>query len=203
MLVITGLACAGTIDSRGQAPYEQCGLCHVYDGNSRMQDFPRLAGQRPAYLIKQLQDFRSGRRQGVMQATAELLTEQEIHAVAEYFSQQAAIPVTYSPQPDVARQTAQRIFMHGDPARELPACVSCHLAEGQAATAIPRLSGQHQDYLAAQLNAFKNGTRSNDQMEQMRAIANRLTDTEIKHLAAFLARHEPVSSVRNTEPSSL
>ncbi|MDT8404520.1 c-type cytochrome [Sulfuriflexus sp.] len=177
MLVATGLASAGTIDTRDQAPYEQCGYCHEYDGNSRMQDFPRLAGQRPAYLIKQLQDFRSGRRQGVMQATAELLSEQEIKVVAEYFSQQVPIPLPYSLQPAAGRQVAQHLFMRGDPARALPACVSCHLVEGEAATATPRLSGQHQGYLAAQLNAFKKGTRSNDRTAQMQAIANLLQST--------------------------
>ena len=90
MIVASNLADAGTIDTSEQAPYEQCGYCHEYDGNSIMPDYPKLAGQQKEYLIKQLMDFKNGKRKGLMQATAELLTKEDINVVASYFSQQMA-----------------------------------------------------------------------------------------------------------------
>ena len=89
--VNTSVTWADYLDEEGQAPYEQCGYCHEIDGNPRMPFYPRLAGQHPAYLIKQLQEFRSGKRTGQMQATAELLSDADILAVAEYFSQQSIV----------------------------------------------------------------------------------------------------------------
>ena len=75
---------ADTIDTSGQAPYESCGYCHEYDGNSVMAGYPKLAAQTEQYLVKQLQDFKSGKRQSVMQATAELLSAEDIQVVASY-----------------------------------------------------------------------------------------------------------------------
>ena len=100
MLSLSKLIVADTIDTSGQAPYEQCGYCHEYDGNSKMPMYPRLAGQQAAYIVKQLQDFRAGRRMGQMQATAELLSDEDIQEVADYFSQQAMLVDAMPPLSD-------------------------------------------------------------------------------------------------------
>jgi len=193
----SSFVCAGTIDTVGQASYEQCGYCHEYDGNSRMPEFPRLAGQHEDYLVKQLNDFRSGHRQGVMQATAELLKDEDIHVVAQYFSQQQFTPVELPKLAAEEQSVAHRLFIQGDQARALPACVTCHDTQLQVKNVIPRLSGQHSVYLETQLVAFKRGHRSNDQGGQMQKIARQLTLTEINALAAYLARKKPVSYARH------
>jgi cytochrome c553 len=181
-------ACAGTIDTTGQEPYERCGYCHELDGNPRMEEFPRLAGQSSDYLAKQLRDFRAGRRSGTMQATAELLSDDDIAAVARYFNEQAprAAHRTESPPP-ADRRAAERLHREGDGARGIPACRGCHGPDGAGSSSGPRLAMQHAAYLEAQLLAFKRGRRTNDAGGTMRAIASAATEPEIRALSLFFA----------------
>ncbi len=182
---------ADTIDTTGQEPYEQCGYCHEYDGNSKMAIYPRLAGQTAQYLQKQLRDFRSGKRKGTMTATAELLSDEEIHIVAEYFSGQ---PVNNNQdvalKPDQTK-SAKQLVEQGDPKRNLPACISCHQPWAMGKDMIPRLAGQHIDYLLNQLKKFKTGQRTNDGSGQMPAISEQLTELEMQILAQYLASLTP------------
>lgn len=181
---------AGTIDTHGQAPYEQCGYCHEYDGNSIMPDYPRLAGQTKQYLIKQLYDFKTGKREGLMQATAELLTDQDIETVATYFSQQSIRGVRANSQlADYA--LAKKLYYQGDNTRNLIACNLCHGQISTDETPIPKLSGQHSNYLMRQLLLFKSEKRSNDHNRVMRDIAEKLTRSEMSDLAEFLAAEGP------------
>lgn len=175
---------AGTIDTSNQEPYEQCGYCHEYDGNSIMQNYPKLAGQQKKYLVKQLLDFKTGKRKSLMQTTAELLTEQDIEEVATYFSRQIARSNSSStPQAEFA--DAKNIFMQGDTKRGLVACTDCH--SGMTESAIPRLFGQHAKYLSSQLVLFKNGMRNNDENRTMRNIAKELTFSEIQMISKYLS----------------
>lgn len=183
-----GAAPADTIDTEAQAPYEQCGYCHEWDGNSRMPAYPRLAGQRAAYLIKQLRDFRAGHRAGPMQATAELLNDDELAVVAAYFQAQPAAAPGLAAQAEPAQHLARRLYLRGDPARGLAACSTCHGAEAMGAGTTPRLAGQHEAYLLTQLQQFAGGHRDNDVDAQMRRIAGRLANHERAALAAWLAR---------------
>ena len=84
------LAFADTQAMDKPAPYESCGYCHEYDGNPSMGNYPKLAGQKKTYLLKQLQDYRHGLRdgKGMMQPAATLLSEQDLDVVAEFFSNQ-------------------------------------------------------------------------------------------------------------------
>jgi cytochrome c553 len=181
---------ADTIDTTGQAPYEQCGYCHEYDGNSRMAAFPKLAGQHAAYLGKQLRDFRTGRREGTMQATAELLSDADIRAVAEYFSGQ--VPAVAAPGGVVAPAIAA-LYAQGDADRGLPACAGCHGRQGEGAGTVPRLAGQHGAYLAQQLEAFAAGRRANDPEGVMGAVAARLEADEIAGLTQYLMALDPAA----------
>lgn len=191
MLLVNNMVNAGTIDTSEQQPFEQCAYCHEYDGNSIMPDYPRLAGQQRSYLVKQLLDFKTGKRKSLMQATAELLTEQDIQSVATYFSQQTAASIN-SETDSAAVANAKTVFFNGDAKRGLIACASCH---GQAALGsddVPQLAGQHQNYLSTQLALFKNGQRSNDKDAVMRNIAKNLSQPEIGNLAKFLAGLTPL-----------
>ena len=198
MMIANSMVDAGTIDTGEQEPFEQCGYCHEYDGNSVMPNYPKLAGQQETYLIKQLLDFKKGKRKGLMQATAELLTEQDINSVATYFSQQTANSVNHNTSiASDAFTGVNNIFMKGDAKRGLIACVSCHSAKidnSGSDSAIPELFGQHEMYIAKQLISFKTGQRSNDQDGVMRSIAKKLTFPEIRNMAKLLSRFAPVKN---------
>jgi cytochrome c553 len=191
MLVMTSAtAMAGTIDDSEQAPYEQCGFCHEYDGNSVMPGYPRLAGQKKAYLVKQLEDFRAGRRTGVMQGTAELLSDQDIETVAVYFSGQRVRGDNETAMSNEQKRLARRLIVRGDQARKVPPCLSCHGPGMFGSGDVPRLTGQHPKYLHKQLLAFRAGGRANDPAGQMRRIARELRDEEMEALAAYLGSYQ-------------
>jgi cytochrome c553 len=179
------LVLADGIDTGGQAPYEQCGYCHEYDGNTPMGNYPKLAGQKVQYLVKQLRDYRSGRRngQGLMEGTSALLSEQDIQTVAEHFSAQQRT-LERATDTTANLSLARAIYSEGIADRQIVACKLCHQS---ADTRVPTLSGQHAQYLAMQLHAFKNKTRSNDPASFMQFTAERLSDEEITALSQFIA----------------
>jgi cytochrome c553 len=181
------------IDMTGVEPWHTCGSCHGLDGAGNRIKFPRLAGQSPAYIIKQLNDFRAGHRHndgGQMLEAATELTETDRGRVAAWFAQQTAPwpELTVEPPSDLSR--ARQLATVG--AEGIPACVSCHSAAAPALagsnTVAPRLSGQRDFYIAKQLTDFRAGERDNDPNEVMRNIAKRLSDTDITALAAFLSQ---------------
>jgi cytochrome c553 len=181
------------IDMTGVEPWHTCGSCHGLDGAGNRIKFPRLAGQSPAYIIKQLNDFRAGHRHndgGQMLEAATELTETDRRRVAAWFAQQTAPwpELTVEPPSDLSR--ARQLATVG--ADGIPACVSCHSAEAPALagshTVAPRLAGQRDFYIAKQLTDFRAGERENDANEVMRNIAKRLSDTDITALAAFLSQ---------------
>lgn len=191
LMLMSVYASADTIDTTGQAAYEQCGYCHEYDGNPRMPMFPRLAGQWPGYLKKQLEDFRSGARTGQMTATAELLSDQDIAEVVAYFSAQTPRPLPLSEQDETAARRAQNLYLQGDVQRGLNACAECHGDKAQGRPGFPALAGQQPDYMKTQLRAFRSGERSNDPGGQMPRLTALLTETEMDELADYLARLAP------------
>lgn len=193
----TGLACpqaqADMVDMTGVEPWHVCGGCHGLDGAGNHIKFPRLAGQKPAYIIKQLNDFREGRRLndgGQMQQMASELTEKDIGRVADWFAKQMpAWPgLTIEPPSDLARARQLATVDGGG----IPACLSCHSASAPALSGsgivAPRLAGQRDFYIVKQLTEFRAGDRDNDPESIMRTIAKSLTDADINALAAFLSQ---------------
>ena len=177
-----------------KAEDERCQECHGHDGNANdIEDgignigkFPRLAGQLPSYLIKQIRDFRSGARQNdSMFIMARSLNERDAADILAYFSSQKI-----SSEKAGDSQPGRRLYAQGDAARGIPACSSCHgeAAQGQqlAATSYPRLAGQHQRYIAKQLSEWRVGERKNSQGGVMNSIARQLSDQDIEQLAAYL-----------------
>jgi cbb3-type cytochrome c oxidase subunit III len=162
-----------------------CVSCHGAAGNSTITQNPRLAGQHEAYIAKQLMNFRAPERNNpVMSPLAKALSDEDIRNVAAYLSAQ-------SPKPGAAKNKdtidlGKKIWRGGIAAKNVPACAGCHSPNGAGIPAqYPRLAGQHQDYTVAQLTNFRGGARSNS--PQMTAIAERLSDKEIKAVADYIA----------------
>jgi len=195
-LLLSGLAFivrgrADMVDMTGVEPWDVCGECHGLDGAGNRIKFPRLAGQKQPYIIKQLFDFRAGRRKndgGQMQKTATELDEADIPRVAEWFEGQTPPwpKPTIDAAPDLTR--ARQLALHGDTG--IRACLSCHSAGSQRLLGnAPRVAGQRDYYIAKELNDFREGRRLNDPKQVMNRIARRLSDAEIVSLAIFLSQN--------------
>lgn len=164
-----------------------CSNCHGIDGNSVSPNFPRLAGQPKAYLIAQLENFRSHRRSDppgyeYMWGLTRSLTDEQIEGLAEYFSAQTAKRNTAI---DAALlPLGKQVFEQGVPAKETPPCVACHGPMGQGLGSFPRLAYQHVDYLVKQLHVFQETEgRPGTPMKQ---VTHQMSDDEIKAEAAYL-----------------
>ena len=176
-------------------PQEMCGLCHGYDGISRMSKFPRLAGQKAEYIEKQLRDFLTGRRGndgGQMAGIVTEISEEEYAEAARYFSELEPPPPVEPEGVAESASTAVSLVQDGDERRGIPACASCHMPQPrQSSGAIPAhapyLTAQHPDYLVKQLRDFREGERENDSTGTMATIAKALTDAEIDALGIYLA----------------
>ena len=162
-----------------------CVACHGVGGNSGTPANPKLAQQHPEYIVKQLQEFKAGKRQNpIMQGFAAQLTEQDMKNIAAYVGKQQEKP-GYAKDKDLV-SLGEKIYRGGAQNRELPACAGCHSPNGAGIPAqYPRLSGQHADYVASQLVAFRDGIRKNS--PQMSAIAAKLNDREIRAVADYIA----------------
>lgn len=170
----------------GQSRYDAvCAACHGAGGNSGTPANPRLSQQHPAYIVKQLQEFKNGKRPSpVMQGFAAQLTEQDMKNVAEYVGTQQAKP-GFAKDKDLV-MLGEKIYRGGIQNRQIPACAGCHSPNGAGVPAMyPRLSGQHADYTASQLVAFRDGIRKNS--PQMSQIAAKLNDREIRAVSDYIA----------------
>lgn len=174
--------------AKGQATASQvCAACHGADGNSPAAVNPNLAGQHPEYLFKQLRNFKSGTRANpIMMGIAAGLSEDDMRNLAAYYTSQAPSQLAAQDPDLVAR--GRKLFRGGDTAKGVPACTGCHSPNGAGIPIqYPRVAGQHAQYTAAQLRAFREGQRANDENQMMRVIASRLTDREIAALAEYLS----------------
>jgi cytochrome c553 len=195
MIVVGGNARAQMWDDSSGDPWDRCAECHGLDGAGNHIKFPRLAGQKPAYIIKQLNDFRNGRRTndgGQMQKTAAEIKEEDYPRVAKWFASQTPSwpKLTLEIDPDLAR--ARKLWRSGT--NGLDACFSCHSAAvfGLLDKAIigPRIAGQRDFYIAKELTDYRAGQRrGNDPDHVMTTIASRLNDSDIASLAVFLSQN--------------
>lgn len=162
-----------------------CVACHGAAGNSTITQNPKLASQHEAYLRKQLADFKTPQRNNpVMSPIAKALTEDEMKNIAAYLDKQAGKPGAAKNKDTV--EFGKKIYRAGIAEKNVPACAGCHGPNGAGIPAqFARLGGQHQDYSAAQLTAFRVGTRKNS--TQMVTIAKRLSDDEIQAVADYIA----------------
>lgn len=162
-----------------------CVSCHGAAGNSTIVQNPKLSAQHEAYTYKQLANFRTPERNNpIMTTIAKALTEDEMHNIAAWLDKQA-------PKPGAAKNKAtidlgKKIYRGGIAEKNVPACASCHGANGSGIPAqFARLAGQHQEYTNAQLVAFRAGNRKNS--VQMTTIAKRLSDDEMAAVSDYIA----------------
>lgn len=162
-----------------------CVACHGTDGNSSVPANPKLAQQHPEYVLKQLQEFKAGKRTSpIMQGFASQLSDADMKNVAAWVSAQKAKP-GFARDKELVTM-GERIYRGGIADRQVAACAGCHSPNGAGIPAqFPRLSGQHADYIAAQLTAFRDGVRKNSL--QMSQVAAKLNDREIKAVADYIA----------------
>lgn len=161
-----------------------CAACHAPDGNSVISLNPKLAGQHPEYLQKQLAEFKSGKRaNAVMSGMASGLSDDEMKELALYFSSK---PIALGKaKSNGVGSLGEKIYRAGNAATNVPACAACHSPNGAGLPKqFPRLSGQHADYTLAQLKAFRSGERANAPM--MMAIAAKMSDAEMAAVADYI-----------------
>jgi len=163
-----------------------CKGCHGAEGISFVDLIPNLAGQHAAYTAKQLRDFQSGARtHQIMSAISKSVTGTELEDISAYFAGQKIMQGDGSG----LNPAAEKLYLSGDPARNIPACAGCHGENGKAPAraSYPVIGGQHKEYLRVQLFRFRSGDRSNSPDGIMNKAVMKLSDDEIDALAEYLS----------------
>lgn len=162
-----------------------CAACHTADGSRGMPTYPILQGQHPEYIVKQLTEFKEGKRKNsIMNGMAAALTPEDMRNVAAFYATKKAKDGTAKNAEQVA--AGEKIYRGGIAKKSVPACTGCHSPNGAGIPSqYPRLAGQHSDYIKAQLTAFRQGDRTNN--VQMTSIAANLSDKEIEALSDYIA----------------
>lgn len=194
LLVAGSLQAQDTVDVARATPIVEsiCMACHGTDGNSALPDYPKLGGQFSEYLYKQLRDFKAAddgsavRQEPVMNAMVDALSDEDMKAIAAYYAAQPAVTGEATNLETI--ELGQKIWRGGIMEKGVPACGSCH---GPAGAGIPvqypRLAGQHAQYMLKQLQAFREGGRTNDPAQMMQTIALKMTDAEMRAVADYAA----------------
>ncbi|NOH91758.1 cytochrome c4 [Vibrio sp. AIC-3] len=182
----------GSIEA-GKAKSQTCVACHGADGNSLITQYPKLAGQHEKYLEKQLKELKlgmtSGGKQGryepVMGAMAMPLSEEDMADLAAYY---ASLPISSNSTPENVLDEGKVLYTAGNAERGVTACIACHGPRGNGTelSGFPKISGQHADYIKAQLEKFRDGDRNNDMNAMMRDVAKKLTDADIDTLSKYV-----------------
>ncbi|MQX51966.1 c-type cytochrome [Alcanivorax sediminis] len=198
--VTTPALAAGDADA-GEAKAAPCAACHGQGGNASIPTYPKLAGQGEEYLVKQLQDFKSGaRNNAIMAGQVANMSEQDMQDIAAYYAKQTA--EAGQANPDLVAQ-GERLYRGGDMTNNVPACSGCHGPAGQGidAAKYPHLAGQNAQYVEDQLKAFRAAGRNDlgdniikrtndgsaDEPGMMQTIAAEMSDIQIKAVASFIS----------------
>ncbi len=206
-LGLTGVAQAEGDASAGKSKAAACAACHGADGNSQVPSFPKLAGQNERYLVKQMQDIQCGalsadeqkktkctpRAVPTMAGQLDNKSEQDVADIAAWYASQAK---SGGQAKAALLVRGEAIYRGGIREKDVAACTACHSPTGQgnAQAGFPALGGQHADYIAAQLKAFRahadgdsNGRSNDGDTRVMRDIAFRMTDGEIEAVASYIS----------------
>ena len=196
-LALAGWLCAAAVHAaetpvaakpdaaKGQISATSCQACHVADGSRGAPAYPILQGQHPEYLVKQLSEFKAGKRKNaIMSGMAAGLSDDDMRNIAAFYTSKHAKPGFAKDADTVA--LGEKIYRGGLADRQIPACAGCHSPTGAGMPSqYPRLAGQHADYTESQLVAFRGGVRNNS--VQMTGVSAKLNDREIKAVADYIA----------------
>ena len=188
LFTVSGTAIAGDAEA-GKAKSAACGGCHGFDGNSAIPMYPKLAGQNEAYIVKQLKDFKANdtRQNAIMMGMVAALSDGDMADIGAYFQAQF---LKEAASFDADKAAAGRaLYKGGDLQKGIPACQACHGPDGSGTAGIgyPQLGGQYASYTLAQLKAFKDGSRSNDDKKLMRDIVADMSDDDLEALSHYIA----------------
>lgn len=170
----------------GEAKSAVCMACHGPGGNSIVPTWPKLAGQHPEYVYKQLMDFKSeARKNDQMSPQVLTLTEQDFADLSAYFAAQTQTGGAADP---ASVEMGLRLYRGGNAESGVPACTGCHgpAGEGVGAAKFPRVAGQHAAYTEATLKHFRDNLRANDPNAMMRGVAAKMTDAEIAAVSQYI-----------------
>jgi cytochrome c553 len=186
---LAGTAHAAGDAAAGQTKAAACGGCHGMDGNALVPTFPKMAGQGEAYIVKQLADFKANekRKNDIMLGMAAGLSEQDAADIGAYYASQKLASAAPFDESKIAM--GREIYKGGNLTEGIPACQSCHgpTGAGMPSAGYPQVGGQYTDYTIAQLKAFKEGTRTNDDKALMRTIVKQLSDEQLEAVAHYMA----------------
>ncbi|HYM27059.1 MAG TPA: c-type cytochrome [Steroidobacteraceae bacterium] len=179
-------AAGAALAQHGAATVRACASCHGAAGEgTAASGSPRLAGLPAAYLLEQLDAMAAGSRaSAAMAPVARVLTAEQRTQLAEYYG---SLPRSVQPLAGVAAALDDRLALEGRWAQEIPPCVQCHGQQGSGVGVFPPLAGQRADYIAAQLRAWRDGTRRGGPLALMQKIAARLSEADIRAVADYFA----------------
>ena len=189
LFFLTSAAALAGDAAAGKTKSAACGGCHGFDGNSPIATYPKLAGQNEAYIVKQVKDFKANttRQNAIMLGMVAAVSDEDAADIGAYFQAQS---LSQAATFDEAKAAAGReLYKGGNLQTGIPACQACHgpTGSGTAGIGYPQLGGQYVEYTLAQLKAFKDGTRSNDDKELMRSIVEKLSDEDMDAVANYIA----------------
>ena len=184
---MSGVALAGNAEA-GKTKSLACGGCHGMDGNSVLPMYPKLAGQNEAYIVKQIKDFKANtaRKNEIMFGMVAALSDEDAADIGAYFQAQTLAAAATLDESKLA--AGREIYKGGNLQTGLPACQACHGPKGSGAAGIgyPQIGGQYTEYTLAQLKAFKDGTRSNDDKSLMRSIVEKMSEEDMVAVANYI-----------------
>lgn len=162
-----------------------CASCHGEDGNSAIPNFPKLAGQQAVYLLRELKDYKSGKRQNeVMGPLVSGLSDEDLANLAAFYASQKPAPGTVT-EPSLL-PVGKTLYLKGNSASDIPSCESCHEVDGSGSGKFPRVAGQNVEYLLEQFRLYAAGKRNNG-TRVMRTIAERMSEKETRAVAEYMA----------------
>jgi cytochrome c553 len=192
LVVAFDTAGAQDVAKAQQIAGQVCAACHAADGNSAVAANPKIAGQIPEYLSKQLADFKPqpgkkpARESAMMTPMVANLSEADMKNLAAYYAGQKLRPAAAADK-DLAA-LGQKLWRGGNGVTGVPACAGCHGPAGAGMPSqYPRIAGQFAEYIVAQLKAFKEGARANDPNGMMRGVTARMSEREIRAVAEYAA----------------
>ncbi|KTD34631.1 cytochrome c4 [Legionella moravica] len=172
---------------KGQDLAQVCAACHGQQGISPSPEWPNLAGQHQQYLVKQLKDMKEGKVRIAPTMTAMIahLNEQDMNDLASFY---AKMPLAEGSTPKKYLQRGEQLYRGGDFNKHITACIACHgpKGTGNAQAGFPVLSGQKAQYTVMQLQAFKDGKRTNDLNHIMQDISARMTQDDMEAVAHYI-----------------